>query len=45
LYRWNHLIIPIIVTNAPIAPVSGHGLWFTKWNGWFECLFVISLLL
>jgi hypothetical protein len=26
LYRWNHLIIPTIVTSAPIAPVSGHGL-------------------
>jgi len=29
LYWWNHLISPIKVTIAPIAPVSGHGLLFT----------------
>jgi len=40
-YWWNHLISPISVTMAPIAPVSGHGLLFTMWNGWFD----ISLLL
>jgi len=28
-YWWNHLINPIRVTIAPIAPVSGHGLLFT----------------
>lgn len=33
LYWWNHLIIPISVTIAPIAPVSGHGLLFTMWKG------------
>jgi len=27
------LISPIQVTIAPIAPVSGHGLLFTMWNG------------
>lgn len=32
-YWWNHLISPINVTIAPIAPVSGHGLLFTMWNG------------
>jgi len=26
---WNHLISPIRVTIAPVAPVSGHGLLFT----------------
>ena len=35
-YWWNHLINPIKVTIAPIAPVSGHGLLFTIWNGWFS---------
>jgi hypothetical protein len=33
LYWWNHIIIPISVDIAPIAPVSGHGLLFTIWNG------------
>jgi len=32
-YWWNHLISPIRVTIAPIAPVSGQGLLFTIWNG------------
>jgi hypothetical protein len=32
-YWWNHLISPINVTIAPIAPVSGQGLLFTIWNG------------
>ena len=27
-YLWNHLINPVKVTVAPIAPVSGHGLLF-----------------
>ncbi len=43
-YWWNHLISPIKVTIAPMAPVSGHGLLFTMWNGWFSCI-DISLLL
>ena len=43
-YWWNHLINPIRVTIAPMAPVSGHGLLFTMWNGWFSCI-DISLLL
>jgi len=29
----NHLISPIKVTIAPIAPERGHGLLFTMWNG------------
>jgi len=37
-YWWNHLINPIKVTIAPIAPVRGHGLLFTIWNGWFSCI-------
>ena len=37
LYWWNHLIRPISVAVAPMAPVSGHGLSFTMWNGWFSC--------
>jgi hypothetical protein len=37
-YWWNHSISPIKVTIAPIAPVSGHGLLFTIWNGWFSCI-------
>lgn len=32
-YWWNHLISPISVTIAPMAPVRGHGLLFTMWNG------------
>jgi len=28
-YWWNHLISPINVTIAPIAPVRGHGPLFT----------------
>jgi len=43
-YWWNHLISPIKVTIAPTAPVRGHGLLFTMWNGWFSCI-DISLLL
>ena len=31
-YWWNHLISPINVTIAPMAPVSGHDLLFTMWN-------------
>jgi len=41
---WNHLIKPEAKVKAPIAPVKGQGLIFTKWNGWFECV-VINLLL
>jgi hypothetical protein len=37
-YWWNHLIKPIRVTIAPTAPVSGHGLLFTMWKGWFSCI-------
>jgi len=37
-YWWNHLISPIKVTIAPIAPVRGHGHLFTMWNGWFSCI-------
>jgi len=37
-YWWNHLISPIKVTIAPIAPVSGQGLLFTMWKGWFSCI-------
>jgi len=37
-YWWNHLINPIRVTIAPIAPVRGQGLLFTIWNGWFSCI-------
>jgi len=37
-YWWNHLISPIRVTIAPIAPVSGQGLLFTIWKGWFSCI-------
>ena len=33
LYWWNHLIGPVNVAIASIAPVSGHGLLFTMWNG------------
>ena len=43
-YWWNHLISPISVTVAPMAPVSGHGLLFAMWNGCFSCI-DISLLL
>jgi hypothetical protein len=43
-YWWNHLISPIRVTIAPIAPVSGHGLLFTMWNGWFSCIDINLLL-
>jgi len=28
-YWWNHLISPIKVTIAPVAPVSGQGILFT----------------
>lgn len=34
-YWWNHLIVPVNVIIAPIAPIRGHGLWFTMWNVWF----------
>jgi len=32
------LISPIRVTIAPVATVSGQGLLFTLWNGWFSCI-------
>jgi hypothetical protein len=32
-YWWNHLISPINVNIAPVAPVISHGLLFTMWNG------------
>jgi hypothetical protein len=35
---WNHLISPIKVTIAPIAPVKGHGLLFTSGMGGFRVL-------
>ena len=31
-YWWNHLISPIKVTTAPIAPVSGHAV--SAWHPW-----------
>jgi len=37
-YWWNHLISPIKVTIAPVAPVRNHILLFTIWNGWFSCI-------
>jgi hypothetical protein len=37
-YWWNHLISPVRVTIAPVAPVSGQDLLFTIWNGWFSCI-------
>ena len=37
-YWWNHLNKTFKVTIAPIAPVTGHGLLFTIWNGWFSCI-------
>ena len=44
LYKWNHLISPVIIIKAPMAPIIGQGLFSTKWNGWLLCL-VINLLL
>lgn len=41
---WNHLIIPIIEIMAPKAPIKGHGLTSTKWNGWFLWLCIRLLL-
>jgi hypothetical protein len=32
LYKWNHLISPVIIIRAPIAPIIGQGLLSTKWN-------------
>jgi hypothetical protein len=37
-YWWNNLISPFRVSIAPIAPVSGHDLLCTIWNGWFLCI-------
>jgi hypothetical protein len=25
-FPWNHLTVPDVIINAPIAPVKGHGL-------------------
>jgi hypothetical protein len=44
LYWWNHVIIPAIVTRAPMTPVSGQGLCSTKWKGWLLCLVIMLLL-
>jgi hypothetical protein len=33
-FPWNHLTVPDVIINAPIAPVRGQGLWSTIWNGW-----------
>jgi hypothetical protein len=38
LYWWNHFVNPAVRVKAPMAPVKGHGLKSTKWNGWFECV-------
>lgn len=32
----NHLIIPDIEQNTPIALIKGQGLKLTKWKGWFD---------
>ena len=40
-YWWNHFVNPAVRVKAPIAPVKGHGLKSTKWNGWLECDVVI----
>jgi hypothetical protein len=37
-YFLNYLISPIYIVIAPMAAVSGHGLLFTLWNGWFSCI-------
>jgi len=31
----NQTAIPAVNVNALTDPISGHGLWSTKWNGWF----------
>jgi hypothetical protein len=37
-YWWNHLISPVRIVIAPMAPVSGYGLLFTMWDEWFSCI-------
>jgi len=38
---WNHFTIPVVIIKAANAPVSGQGLWSTKWNEWL-LLIIIS---
>lgn len=36
---WNHFTMPVVIVRAAIAPVSGQGLWSTKWKAWL--LFIV----
>lgn len=45
LYWWNHFTNPDTRVKVLTALVKGHGLKFTKWNGWFQWfdIYVTSL--
>ena len=40
LNSWNHFTIPVVMVKAAKAPVSGQGLWSTKWNEWFLLIII-----
>ena len=40
LNSWNHFTIPDVIIKAARAPVRGHGLWSTRWNGWFLLIII-----
>lgn len=35
---WNHTTKPDVSKRAERAPVRGHGLGLTMWNGWIWCV-------
>ena len=35
LYPWKYITPPVVVPNAAIEVIKGHGLGSTKWKGWF----------